>query len=226
MGGLRRILPGGLFYRRFCITLLVKCTTKPPSSTQQAPQACCVPRTQHPTHTRRGCDGWRVPMSGLPGIAQNCHSTKHKYQILHILQQLLSSCHTACYISNHGMLPESSFRRRHTFAVFFVNRRKAIFDVVIGSPTFFLFAECRRKSFFCTKPVLPVRLFLWITEKSGNKSPTEAEPSHNTAYDEGVTSSRMAWTCRRVLVRTNSLKNRNCNTSPGIEWSIYSNNIL
>ena len=155
MGGLRRILPGGIFFRRFFITLLVIYTTKPPSSTQQAPQACCVPRTQHPTHTRRGRDGWRVPMSGLPGIVQNCHSARHKYQILHITTTAVHLSYRLLYfkppnVAGKLILEAPYFRR------FFLSIAEKRF--LTSSPVrrfFFLFAECRRKSFLLHKTSSP-----------------------------------------------------------------------
>ena len=123
LGGLRRILPGGLFFRRFFIARLVIYTTKLPSSARSRPAGSAgLLRAAHPTPNTHTARARRVTGA------------------------------------NVGSPPKSDFWRRHRFADFFFIRRM--------SP----------KKFFLHKTSSPF-FFVWIAEKSGNKSPTEAEPS-------------------------------------------------
>ena len=76
------------------------------------------------------------------------------------------------------MLPESSFRRRHTFAVFLSIAEKRF---LTSSPVrrFFFTRRMSPKKFFLYKTSSDqFAFFLRIAKKSGNKSPTEAESRH------------------------------------------------
>ena len=95
-------------------------------------------------------------MSGLPGIVQNCHSTRHKYQILHITTTAVHLSYRLLYFKPPNnvagkLISEAPYFRRF----FFVNRRKAIFDVVTGSPIFFFIRRMSPKKFFLHKTSSP-----------------------------------------------------------------------
>ena len=90
----------------------------------------------------------------LQKIVQNCHSTRHKYQILHITTTAVHLSYRLLYFKPPNvagkLISEAPYFRR----VFFGNRRKAIFDVT-GSPIFFFIRRMSPKKFFLHQTSLP-----------------------------------------------------------------------
>ena len=93
-------------------------------------------------------------MSGLPGIVHNCHSTRHNYQILHITTTAVHLSYRLLYFKPPNvagkLISEAPYFRRFFLSI----AEKRFLTSSLVRRFFFLFAECRRKSFFCTKPVL------------------------------------------------------------------------
>ena len=191
LGGLRRILPGGPFFRRFFITLLVIYTTKG----QHTAVSAGLLRAAHPTPNTHTARARRVTGAnvGSPGNSTELsHSTRHKYQILHIITVHLS--YRLLYFKppnvDGKLISEAPYFRRF----FFVNRRKAIFDVVTGSPFFFyspnvaekvFFAQNKTScsTFFCESPknleISRLRRQSLTPDKKQNKNIILIVPVHN-----------------------------------------------
>ena len=104
-------------------------------------------------------------MSGLPGIVQNnCHSTRHKYQILHITTTAVHlSYRLLCFRPPNvagKLISEAPYFRRFFLSI----AEKRFFFYLPNVADFFFFAQNQ--------------FTFWgggIAENSGNKSPTERE---------------------------------------------------
>ena len=160
LGGLRRILPGGLFFRRFFITLLVIYTTKG----QHTAGSAGLLRAAHPTPNTHTARARRVTGANVGSPGNSTELSQHETQISNItyycppvIPPVIFQTTECCRKAHFGGTILSPF--------FFVNRRKAIFDVVTGSPFFFFIRQMSPKKFFLHKTKNQLFAFFFVNRR-------------------------------------------------------------